>query len=136
MLKQMVLVAGLIVSGTTMAGNTAGWTSIGASANTAIFLNTDRVKVIDSKSRTISFWDKTEALADGDAKKKGDYTVSKNLARCSDQMFMAVDITAYHKNGLAKKMTTVFKDAEWIDPLPNSVFAEEVKIICHAKYPK
>lgn len=141
MFKQVVLVASLIVSGIALAEDAEGWVSINANLDGSAedFINTARVKVVDSKSRTVSFWLKTEyRISTPDTDKAGievgGNMVSKNLARCSDRNLKSINTTIYNKNGKAKE-TLVLKDAEWFDPLPNSIGEREIIVICHMKYP-
>lgn len=157
-LKQVVLVASLMVSGAALAVNADGWVSVDAlpvdadgwislgvnnTTGTQISLNTARIKVIDSKRRIISYWSKMTQISPPTAVSAafgleiGDSMVSNDLARCSDEMDKTISIMVFNKDKvLLRSMQTKIEDTEWSNPLPNSNAEEGLRIMCWLKYSK
>jgi len=138
MIKLVVLIVSLLISGTAFALDKEEWMYIASSNYTDNFVNTKRILVIDRDSQTIEVWRKEvmTGLKKGDLSKVGDYMISKEEYQCINQRSKMVRILAYKKSGESEGQEFANKYADWIDVVPGSVGESNLSAVCNYIFPK
>lgn len=135
MIKHILLISSLLVSGVVCAERPDTWTEILTDSNKSkTYVNGSRMKVVDGSSeKEVEVWMKVVSLVNSGTDKKGSFVLVKQRIRCTDLYYKFLQIVSYSKDKYVIGKYS-YNDDKYQESLPDSINELVLTMVCNAAF--